>query len=108
MRTDLWTPVEDEILRQHYIKLGPSKLWDLLPARSKHGIRKRAELLGLTGCITRGPRKQPIRLRLADQDFKRLKASIPPDTRDNTGRLCGDPLPGRSSLDRKRAQGDAR
>jgi hypothetical protein len=27
-----------------------------------------------------------------------------PDTRDNTGRLLGDPPPGRSALDRKRAK----
>lgn len=28
-------------------------------------------------------------------------AKLPPDTRSNTARLCGDPLPGRSALDRK-------
>jgi hypothetical protein len=32
-------------------------------------------------------------------DLARRKAT--PDTRDNTGRLLGDPEPGRSALDRK-------
>lgn len=30
-------------------------------------------------------------------------AEIPDDTRSLTGRICGDPLPGRSALDRRRA-----
>lgn len=34
-------------------------------------------------------------------DLARRQAT--PDTRDNTGRLLGDPPPGRSALDRKRA-----
>lgn len=33
-------------------------------------------------------------------DLARRKAT--PDTRDNTGRLLGDPPPGRSALDRRR------
>jgi hypothetical protein len=32
----------------------------------------------------------------------------PPDTRDLTGRILGDPLPGRSYLDRMRAQQERR
>lgn len=28
-------------------------------------------------------------------------AEIPPDTRSLTGRICGDPIPGRSALDRR-------
>jgi hypothetical protein len=32
----------------------------------------------------------------------------PPDTRDLTGRILGDPLPGRSYLDRMRAQQEQR
>ena len=35
-------------------------------------------------------------------DLARRKAI--PDTRDNTGRLLGDPEPGRSALDRKREE----
>jgi hypothetical protein len=31
--------------------------------------------------------------------YKKL-AEIPPDTRDLTAKICGDPLPGRSALDR--------
>lgn len=33
------------------------------------------------------------------RDAARLIAQIPPDTRDLTARLLGDPLPGRSALD---------
>lgn len=40
------------------------------------------------------------------QEFQRLMATIPPDTRDLTSRIAGDPLPGRSHLDRKRMQAD--
>ena len=31
--------------------------------------------------------------------IQRLRATIPPDTRDLTGKIFGDPLPGRSALD---------
>lgn len=37
-----------------------------------------------------------------DAEANRLKALIPDDTRHVTGRMFGDPLPGRSALDRKR------
>lgn len=36
-----------------------------------------------------------------DQDAARLAREIPSDERDLTGRLCGDPLPGRSALDQR-------
>lgn len=34
----------------------------------------------------------------------RALTSIPRDTRNLTARLCGDPLPGRSALDRRQVQ----
>ncbi len=34
-----------------------------------------------------------------ESDFIKLAAEIPKDSRSVTGRLCGDPLPGRSALD---------
>lgn len=36
-------------------------------------------------------------------EFDALLAAIPPDTRDLTARFCGDPLPGRSALDRRQS-----
>lgn len=36
------------------------------------------------------------------RDAERLMAQIPHDTRQLTGRICGDPLPGRSALDQLR------
>lgn len=38
-----------------------------------------------------------------EEDWKSRIAEIPTDTRGLTGRLCGDPLPGRSAWDRKKA-----
>ena len=34
------------------------------------------------------------------RDGERLLREVPADTRDLTARICGDPLPGRSALDR--------
>lgn len=36
------------------------------------------------------------------EEFLKAISTIPQDTRDLTGRLCGDPLPGRSAMDRKK------
>lgn len=36
-----------------------------------------------------------------EAEMRRLKASVPDDMRSITGRLCGDPLPGRSALERR-------
>jgi hypothetical protein len=38
-------------------------------------------------CVTRG-------VRLSDAELNSRRALIPPDTRDLTGRICGDPIPG--------------
>ncbi len=49
--------------------------------------------------------KSPVTARSAktiDQDALQLAKQIPPDTRDTTARLCGDPLPGRRAIDFKR------
>lgn len=51
-----------------------------------------------------GPSKVKIEpYRPKKDEVDRLRASIPKDTRDFTQRFCGDPLPGRSALDRRRA-----
>lgn len=38
-----------------------------------------------------------------EESWRRQMATFPDDTRDLTARVCGDPLPGRSALDRARA-----
>jgi len=38
--------------------------------------------------------------RKANADALRLRRAVPADTRDLTSFICGDPLPGRSALDR--------
>lgn len=52
---------------------------------------------GLPTVINLSTRRETI------ADAKRQLAALPPDTRDFTARLFGDPPPGRSALDRKRA-----
>lgn len=42
--------------------------------------------------------------RIAAADLKQLRRLLPIDTRDLTAAFCGDPLPGRSALDRRRAE----
>lgn len=39
----------------------------------------------------------------AERDWRSHLQTIPRDTRDLTGRIMGDPLPGRSALDQARA-----
>lgn len=39
----------------------------------------------------------------ARRDAERLLKLVPPDTRTLTGRLCGDPLPGRDALSMRQA-----
>ena len=39
--------------------------------------------------------------RISDAEYAARLVEIPPDTRDLTGVLCGDPLPGRSALARR-------
>jgi hypothetical protein len=43
-----------------------------------------------------------VRMSPADKlEAERMLAELPPDTRGLTARICGDPIPGRSALDRK-------
>lgn len=51
-----------------------------------------------TWSMHRGSEQKPSQKALAD----RARRKAIPDTRDNTGRLLGDPEPGRSALDKKR------
>jgi hypothetical protein len=51
-------------------------------------------------------RKTPRQVWKPDwQEVEVRLSEIPPDTRDLTGRLCGDPLPGRDALSRARQSG---
>jgi hypothetical protein len=47
--------------------------------------------------------KQGINFRKSSQD--ELLPDVPADTRTLTGQLCGDPLPGRSALDKMKQEG---
>ena len=52
----------------------------------------------------KGPHKTPHgfqRFRPSPAELRKAVLAIPRDTRDITGLVAGDPLPGRSALDRK-------
>lgn len=86
----LWTEEEDDILRRHFPLVGVDGCMDLLD-RSRDAINHRA-----------------FKLRLKSSNKAEYRTmnrpELPPiDTRDLTARFFGDPLPGRSALDRMRA-----
>lgn len=60
--------------------------------REKRRLQKRAQRPHAAGLTADYIPKATIAARLAE---------IPPDTRSKTARLFGDPLPGRSALDRR-------
>lgn len=52
-----------------------------------------------------GPRSFiKVHPRMSKEDERRIVLRVPPDTRTRHARLMGDPLPGRSALDRRQAQ----
>ncbi len=69
---------------------------------SKRRKERRDELSEYRKCL------QNVKFDYVPQDTieqaQRLFRQIPPDTRDLTGRLLGDPIPGRSALDRMQSQ----
>jgi hypothetical protein len=69
----------------------------------ENGIRERADnrevsRLRREAGLTYHARKPGTQI---EQDWSRQIRAFPADTRNLTGRICGDPLPGRSALDRK-------
>lgn len=54
--------------------------------------------------LERIEKENTVRQRLIEKNERdrRVMAMVPADTRSITGRLCGDPLPGRSALDQRR------
>jgi hypothetical protein len=97
-----WTTEEDEILKANWGKADEYGLECLLPGRGWEGIKARAKRLGLKSYRTRCGQNTTngTRVLMSKEEYEALIASIPEDTRDLTARLCGDPLPGRSALDR--------
>jgi hypothetical protein len=55
---------------------------------------------------SRPARRSPVTSKSARDVLARMTA-IPPDTRDNTGKLLGDPIPERSALFQKQRDGHA-
>lgn len=99
-----WTEEEDAVLFEHYENFGAAGCKKLIPDRSRRAIYSRAARLGLEtlrvrNCASRGTVYQRI-----EEDWKKLVAEIPEDTRTPGQILMGEPLPGRSALDKMRAQ----
>lgn len=92
-----WTPDEDARLRE--MRTAGHSVEDIAEAlgRSTRNIRERCRALrfGKGGKAWRKPPTNLVR------EEERNPVWPPQDTRDLTGYLCGDPLPGRSAFDRK-------
>jgi len=110
---NIWTPHEDILMEKHYVSKGAKWCALALMRRSPEGVRHRAVVLGLTN-KPKPPKEEVKRKRTYPSPFirsyktppitkellEKVRAAIPLDTRTLTARLCGDPLPGRSALDR--------
>lgn len=67
--------------------------------KAKHDQRRKYdEMRAYRACV---PRDLVHKVRT---DADAAKQIVPKDTRDLTARFCGDPLPGRSALDRRQHQ----
>lgn len=99
-RFKLWTMEEDITLRREYPVGGAEGCWKLLPRRTLRAITGRCERLGLKSGAARKPKVKYEQFE-APKPKRGPIVPIPEDTRDLTARFCGDPLPGRSALDRR-------
>lgn len=107
-----WTEDEDGLL-QKLVRADAPIVDGCVPGRSKTACYTRARRLGLPRKRRRtflyeglGPLICRERGRPSPEDIAARLAEIPEDTRDLTGRLMGDPLPGRSAQDRYTARLD--
>lgn len=73
-----------------------------LRARRKRNQLQRDQIVNEQSALKRAAGLKYVASgRSVDEAARRLQAQIPEDTRDITARFCGDPLPGRSALDRR-------
>jgi hypothetical protein len=98
-----WTSEEEKVVARYFNKLGVDYIVKRLK-RSEESIRHRAALLGLTNQHKGNVRTARRRL-IADAEDRMRE--IPADTRSYNQRVMGDPLPGRSALDKKRENGES-
>lgn len=97
-----WSEEELEIVERLHRKegLSPGKIFKtgLLPGRSKTSIATRC--YNTTSLLRKQERTAPS---ISKEHEALMRQSIPDDTRSKTARIMGDPLPGRSALDMRRA-----
>lgn len=74
-----------------------SKSWQEQRLANEREVSARKKAAGLTYLAGRGAQ--------AHRDWLRQIPLMPADTRNLTARICGDPLPGRSALDRRSHSG---
>jgi hypothetical protein len=97
-----WTEAEDITMTREYKKRGTKELAKRL-GRTPEAIRWRARKLRLS-TYNRGT-VRTVRLQFLKDVEDRL-AEVPEDTRTTAQQILGEPLPGRSALDRKLANGE--
>ena len=97
-----WSDEELEIVERLHRKegLSPGKIFKtgLLPGRSKASIATRC--YNSTSLLRKLEKTAPS---ISKEHEALMRQSIPDDTRSKTARIMGDPLPGRSALDMRRA-----
>lgn len=77
------------------------QLWSLRNLARRFQFSPQAIFYAINGRTMRSDRPVPSRA-ICEADAEAMLRAIPADTRDLTARLMGDPLPGRSALDKKR------
>lgn len=100
-----------EILKVAVAMRSEGKTWDEVSAAVRIGREwlKRRMVKGFRSLSNRRVHQRlygdplPRRQRRTTKDTYQLPEPPPEDTRTLTARLCGDPLPGRSALDRRQA-----
>jgi len=96
-RNRYWTEEEDAILTMHYGEKDVN--WqEVFPYRSTDSTKRRAHRLGLHKLVANDLAKKKRAVK------QQPKTNTQGDTRDYTARFFGDPLPGRSALDRRQGR----
>ncbi len=95
-----WTQSEEADLRRLWNADCPTAQISNVIGRSRGSILGKARLMNLPIKLTRNG-LPPDQSRATRAEIEARRREIPEDTRSMTACLMGDPLPGRSALDRR-------
>ena len=99
-----WTEQEDALLRELYPDMSIHECAERL-GRSYNSVQSRANKhLGLKSYVKPHVHKIKTFISRVDRDWRKLLEEIPEDTRTPGQKIMGEPLPGRSALDKQRAE----